>query len=161
MAISTKARSNSKHPTRARRYHPWWKWECYAAGFYARSLDGVSSEDCVEKFKSVFTGEEFSDAAERVLTEWRFSCEQFLLNEHINRVAWIGQAAVCISTKVPSRFKFAFLQLSAAQQKRANETAAWHLRRFAERIDSGEWDAAGGGEILVGMEKQRLFNWYT
>lgn len=148
-----------KRQARIRRYHPWWKWECYAAGFYAAQLPGVSSDTCIDRFKSVFTSGDFDAAAKFVLANWRHSCEQFLLNEHINRIAWIGQAAVCWKTGVPSRFKFAFMQLTSNQQYEANCIAAWHLRQWLEGFDNGDWDARTRCGVSQGMAVQGVFRW--
>lgn len=65
----------------------------------------------------------FRRALQRVVTEWPISCEQFLLNESINRIAWLGQAAMCIETGVPRKYRAGFMQLSEAERTRANATA--------------------------------------
>lgn len=65
----------------------------------------------------------FEAALVRVVTEWPISCEQFLSNESLNRVAWLGQASMCIATKIPRRFRAGFMLLTNDEQAIANATA--------------------------------------
>lgn len=82
----------------------------------------------------------FRLALQRVVTEWPISCEQFLLNDSINRIAWLGQAAMCIATGVPRKYRAGFMLLSESEQARANATANHTLRtwlRTYARQDTG------------------------
>ncbi len=48
----------------------------------------------------------------------------------MNRIAWLGQASMCIATGIPSRFRGGFYKLTEAQQARANATALEYLNRW-------------------------------
>jgi len=84
----------------------------------------------------------FRNALTRVLSEWPISCEQFLSNEHINRIAWLGQSSMCIDSGVPARFRGGFRLLTINQQNIANQTALEFLnlwlrsRGESEKFDS-------------------------
>jgi hypothetical protein len=75
----------------------------------------------------------FAKALERVLMEWPIACEQFLSNESINRIAWLGQASMCLETGVPRKYRAGFMRLSVQEQRRANATAQQALTRWIKR----------------------------
>lgn len=122
-------------------YHPWDKWECFASGFYNTDPpDGLTREEAKEAYATFLRDtQRFDNAIKRVMVEWPISCEQFLSNEHINRVAWIGQSAMFIETGVPCIFCGGFRLLSNHDQTVANVTAlkaltGWLIaRRAAEQ----------------------------
>lgn len=77
----------------------------------------------------------FERAMQRVITEWPRSCEQFLTNDSVNRIAWLGQAAMCIETGIPRMFRAGFSLLTEDQQLRANAAAEKVLRAWIrERV---------------------------
>jgi hypothetical protein len=104
-------------------YYPWWEWECYKAGFYATTAD--VDPDRAKAMYAEFLADipRFMAAMQRVVSEWPHSCEQFLLNENINRVAWLGQSSMCIDTGIPSCFRAGFKLLTNEQRSRANAAA--------------------------------------
>ena len=113
-------------------YHHWEKWECFKAGFYETSPPpGITAEQATEEY-AIFLRDtaRFEAALQRVLLEWKYSCEQFLSNEHLNRIAWLGQASMCIATGVPSCFRGGFKLLSDADQATANAKADEYLQRW-------------------------------
>ena len=119
-------------------FHHWKTWECHKAGFYKTSADYNIEES--KALYAEFLGNipRFECALERVLEEWPNSCEQFLSNDNINRVAWLGQASMCIETGTPSCFRGGFFLLSLAAQDRANKTAERYLTKWL--IDHEEND---------------------
>lgn len=117
-------------------WHPWDKWECFKAGFY-NSLPptGISKEDALNLYADFLKNTpRFKKAALRVLIEWPISCEQFLSNEHINRIAWIGQSSMCIETGVPSSYRAGFKLLTEKQQAIANHTAQQIIDHWIKNI---------------------------
>lgn len=112
-------------------YHSWDKFECYKAGFYDTVCE-LSEEDGKIRFAEFFTDlNRFEEAIKRVFEEWKFSCEHFLSNSSCNRIAWIGQAAVCIAWKIPSKFKGGYrLLLSEEEQKNADRLAEKYLNMW-------------------------------
>jgi len=120
-------------------YHHYEKWECYPAGFYETTApDGMNAEQAQQAYAE-FLGDldRFESALQRVLAEWTHSCDQFLSNEHINRIAWLGQAAMCIETRVPSVFRGGFKLLTLQKQRLANAMAQKYLDIWA-RIKGDE-----------------------
>jgi hypothetical protein len=111
-------------------WHPWTMWECYRSGLYETAC-GYSKEQAVRMYAEFFRdSERFYRVGRAVTTEWKYSCEHFLTNDHINRLAWIGQASMCYATGVPAVFRGGFHHLNAEEQKQAN--------RVAKRV-LGEW----------------------
>lgn len=124
-------------------YHTWDKWECYPAGFYDTNPRGrtLSEEDareiCAEFLRD---RERFEVALERVIAEWPNSCEHYLSNERMNRIAWLGQAALCIAEGIPARFRGGYQRLTQAEQRAADEVAlaalnAWLAAHGEEPLD--------------------------
>jgi hypothetical protein len=65
-----------------------------------------------------------------VITEWKHSCEHYLTNVAMNRIAWLGQAAVCYAHGIPNTFRGGYYLLTAEQQTAANETALVALNKW-------------------------------
>jgi hypothetical protein len=124
----------SKHE---RIYHPWVKWECFKAGFYNTSPpEGLDSDSSAEKYRAFLQDlAGFEVAMNRVAREWPNSCEQFLTNQSMNRIAWLGQAAMCITHGVPSVFRHGFKLLTIEEQDAANKCAEIFLNNWLE----GKW----------------------
>jgi len=121
--------SNTSDPNRI--FHPYEKWECYAAGFYATGWPGRSKDEC-EVIYARFLQDDtaFRAALERVLSEWRHSCEHYLTNSAMNRIAYLGQAAACYAHGLPSVYCGGFQILSEAEKDRANATALEYLNKW-------------------------------
>lgn len=113
-------------------YHPWWKWECYKSGFYNTTPpEGMDKESAELQYCSFLSDlNKFGAAMERVMKEWPHSCDQFLSNPGMNRIAWLGQASVCITTGVPSCFRAGFKLLEPHAQDAANALAAEYLDKW-------------------------------
>lgn len=111
--------------------HTWDKWECYKAGFYENKKDDLTKEECEEQYK-IFLSDipRFEMALKRVISEWHNSCEHYLTNENMNRIAWLGQASLCIETGIPSCFRGGFILLSDEQQNLANQKALEYLNKW-------------------------------
>jgi hypothetical protein len=134
--------ANTDDPDRI--FHTFDVWECHKAGFYEHKPPaGLKADDC-KRIYAEFLADEvaFRAALERVVTEWRHSCEHYLTNSAMNRIAWLGQAALCCARGIPSEFRGGYQLLTAAQQLRADEIALEALNR---------WLAANGRKA-VSME---------
>jgi hypothetical protein len=113
-------------------FHTYDKWECAKAGFYeTKPPKGMKSDDCKSAYAAFL-----SDAARfeigliRVISEWKNSCEHYLTNNSMNRIAWLGQAAMCIETGVPSEFRGGFSLMTKEQQEEANLLALKYLNKW-------------------------------
>ena len=58
-----------------------------------------------------------------VITTWVHSCEHYLTNTAMNRIAWLGQASMCYATGIPSKYCSGFNLLTDEQQEEANLVA--------------------------------------
>lgn len=112
-------------------YHTWDKWECYPAGFFEskpKSSPNISEGECRYHYAQFLRDiPRFEAAMAGVLKDWPNSCEQWLSNERMNRIAWLGQAAMCYATGIPSAFCGGFNQLSDEEQHAANLAALKYL----------------------------------
>jgi hypothetical protein len=112
-------------------FHVYEEWECYKAGFYDTHKDGMAKADCEEAYRAFLADPgKFSEALERVTAEWINSCEHYLTNTSMNRIAWLGQAAACYSIRIPSAYRGGFWLLSPEQQAAANGVALDYLNRW-------------------------------
>lgn len=112
-------------------FHTYEKWECYRAGFYATTMDGMTKAQCEESYR-VFLSDipRFGKALEGVITEWKHSCEHYLTNAAMNRIAWLGQASACYDMGIPSTFRSGFFLLTEEEQEAANLCALEYLNRW-------------------------------
>lgn len=119
-------------------YHTWDKWECYPAGFYEdKPPDGLTAHDATRKYAEFLRDTPaFEAAAFGVVAEWPRSCEHYLSNVNMNRIAWIGQASACLALRLPSAFRSGFHLLTPDEQKTANATALKALNRWL--VEHGE-----------------------
>jgi hypothetical protein len=125
---------NTSDPDRI--FHTFEKWECHKAGFYASKKDGMTAEQCEKAYADYLSDiERFKEGLNGVLTEWINSCEHYLTNKSMNRIAWLGQAAMCYSTGIPSKFCSGFNLLTADQQDKANVVALEALNYWMNKYN--------------------------
>jgi hypothetical protein len=111
--------TNTSDPDRI--FHTFDKWECHKAGFYASKFTGLTADQCEQKYAEFLSNEEsFRIGLNGVINEWINSCEHYLTNKAMNRIAWLGQAAMCYATGIPSKYCAGFNLLSPEQQDKAN-----------------------------------------
>jgi ParB-like chromosome segregation protein Spo0J/Txe/YoeB family toxin of Txe-Axe toxin-antitoxin module len=113
-------------------FHTYDKWECHKAGFYNTTVDGMTKETAQEKYKFFLSDtKRFKKALKRVITEWKHSCEHYLTNKAMNRIAWLGQAAACIEMGIPAEFgRSRFYLMTKEQQEEADKTALIYLNKW-------------------------------
>lgn len=117
----------------SRVFHTYDKWECHKAGFYATTKDGMSKSQCEESMRDLLAGIPAFEAALRgVITEWKHSCEHYLTNAAMNRIAWLGQAATCYALGIPAVYRGGFYLLTERQQKAADAAALAALNQWLE-----------------------------
>ena len=106
-------------------YHRWELWECYRAGFFeVNPPKGMTTEDCQNKYAEFLIDlPRFKNAALRVINEWKYSTEHNLSNDSMNRIAWIGQSAMCIETGIPAKYRGGYHLLNEDEQKAADNVA--------------------------------------
>lgn len=132
--VSEEALNKYKIPNEndeTRIFHTYDKWECHKAGFYQNTKEGWTHEECENEYIRILSNPIlFDEILSKVCSEWKYSCEHYLTNKSMNRIAWLGQAAVCYESGIPSRYSGAFYQLSEEQQIEANKIAFKHLNNW-------------------------------
>lgn len=105
-------------------YHPYWLWEDYKAGFY-ENISGEQKKEMISKVLELFNSESLTkEFMNKVITDWKYSCEHNLTNESLNKIAYIGQGACCIYAGVPNTITMeAWSLLDKEIQNRANNIA--------------------------------------
>ena len=128
---------NTSDPDRI--FHTYEKWECVAYEFYGTCHPDLSSDECKNKYAEFLSDTQlFGDTLEKVISEWKHSCEHYLTNKSMNRIAWLGQAALARCHKVPSKFCSGFNLLTNDQQNAANEVALKYLNIWLVKNDMKE-----------------------
>lgn len=128
---------NTNDPDRI--FHTFEKWECHKAGFYASKKDGMTQEQCENEYAKFLSDDErFKEGLNGVLNEWINSCEHYLTNKAMNRIAWLGQAAMCYSTGIPSKYCSGFNLLTESQQDKANTIALEALNYWMKKYNRNE-----------------------
>lgn len=134
--------TNTSDPNRI--FHTFDKWECHKAGMYAQKVEGKKQEECENEFAQFLSDSAlFSETLEKVTSEWKHSCEHYLTNTSMNRIAWLGQASVCYATGIPSKYSSGWNLLTTKQQDEANEVALvslnkWLVRNGLEELEMSE-----------------------
>ncbi len=124
-----------KEPKADRILHTYDKWECHKAGFYSTKPPGdMTNEECENIYVELLTDIPlFENTLNKVISEWVNSCEHYLSNDTMNRIAWLGQASLCYRYGIPSRFRAGFSMLAKNQQYEANLTALKYLNIWLEK----------------------------
>lgn len=126
-------------------FHTFDKWECAKAGFYeSKPPKGLNSDQCKQFYKELLTNiPEFERILALVTSEWKHSCEHYLTNSAMNRIAWLGQASLCYKHGIPAEFRGGYSLLTEAEQLAADEAALRALNN---------WLAANGRDVLTMAE---------
>lgn len=106
-------------------FHTHDKWECEKAGFYeTKPPKGMTADHCRAYYRELLTDiAEFERVLALVTSEWKYSCEHYLTNSAMNRIAWLGQAALCRKYGIPAEFRGGYGLLTEYQQLTADEAA--------------------------------------
>jgi ParB-like chromosome segregation protein Spo0J len=133
---------------KGRIFHTWDKWECYKAGFYdERPKNGITIEEGEEAYRSFLADLfAFESSLLIVTTQWAHSCEHYLTNERMNRIAWLGQAAVAHDLGLPSACRGGYHKLSQDQKAAADALALKYLNKWLVANGRAEvdYEKAGG-----------------
>lgn len=115
-------------------FHTFDKWECAKAGFYeSKPPKGMSGEVCKLHYKELLSNiPEFERVLECVISEWKHSCEHYLTNSAMNRIAWLGQAALCYKHGIPAEYRGGYSLLTQDQQLAADEAALRALNKWMD-----------------------------
>lgn len=152
--------SNFSFPKVKRVYRRYTEWECIAAGMY-------DSAACTQTDRHVFMREyasfladndRFQAGIDEVFESWPVSCENFLTDNQINRIAWLGQASACIAVGLPCCFCGGFWLLTYSQQHEANSLAHVNIRRWINEYNRNRIESE---KVHSDVARQMLFGWDT
>ena len=121
-------------------YHTWDKWECFHCGFYDSKKTGMTKDDCEEEYRKLLSDcSWFAEVLNKVITEWRYSCEHYLSNINMNRIAWLGQASLAYELNIPACYRGGYSLLTEEEKSNADKVALKYLNK---------WLIANGEEAL-------------
>lgn len=132
---------------KGRVFHTWDKWECYRAGFYAERPKDMTQEEGEEMYRTFLADiSRFEEALRSVTSEWRFSCEHYLTNDRMNRIAWLGQASVVYAMGIPSCCRGGYHKLTEEQKQAADALALKYLNLWltSRGMTEVDFEQAGG-----------------
>jgi ParB-like chromosome segregation protein Spo0J len=120
-------------------FHTYDKWECVQAGIHKKVVEGKTKDQCQEEYRAFLSNlDAFEKALQGVTSEWKHSCEHYLTNKAMNRIAWLGQAAACYAIGIPAEFRGGFNLLTEDQQQAANELALKYLNKWLASYNMAE-----------------------
>lgn len=133
-------------------YHPVSKWEEMTHNMWG----SVSDKSAALEQAIKFTGDHklYGSYMDRVVVEWKYSCENALTDKSINRRAWLGHAACALAIQLPENIiREAWGHLSEKQRVLANNEAAraiayWESHRQNQPVSDD-------------VEEQMLLGWDT
>lgn len=129
-------------------FHTYDKWECLPAGFYKTKKEGWTDEQCKNEYLRILGNPVIFDSVlEQMISLWKHSCEHYLTNRSMNRIAWLGQAAVCYESGVPGVYSSGWDLLSDEQKKEANNVAMIHLNKWLK--DHGRQEVEIDEALLI------------
>lgn len=97
---------------------------------------------------------EFMD---KVITEWKHSCEHNLTNDSMNKIAYIGQAACCLYDNVPCIVTMnAWKTLPVEIRLRADEIAKKTLNKWIQNQRSRSTFGNGKGRDMRTESQTKL-----
>jgi hypothetical protein len=107
-------------------HHPWHLWEDYKYNFYDNStLDKEAVNKSVYVLKNLHV---FEKALKHIINNWKYSCEQNLTNENLNKIAYLGQASCAYLYNIPQTITMkAWSELTKEEQENANNLALKYL----------------------------------
>ena len=121
-------------------YHPYWLWEDYLCGMYGTPMydkisNGETEEERLEKVKECLGNEQVCKCfMQRVINEWKYACEYRLSNRSINRVAWLGQACMCLYAGLKeSETRKGWWTLTDEERERANNIAKQLIDQWEQK----------------------------
>ena len=111
--------------------YPYYLWEDYLNGMYD---DSIEDDFQVEKALLLFNDlNRFDYLCSKVILYWEVSCFQNLKNKRMNRVAWLGQAALNIEDRICEiNTKKAWKLLDENTKNRLNEISFKNILIYEE-----------------------------
>jgi hypothetical protein len=125
-------------------------------------LKGDLEIEELDKFKRdvqyVFSSTDItSHYMQSVINRWSISSQQNLSNLNMNRVAWIGQAACCIYSGVPSKATMrVWKMLDVKDQLRSDNVAIKIIRQWEQDVRLSDISRNGSDKAILGVYQTKL-----
>jgi hypothetical protein len=123
-------------------WHPYWKWEEWQNGMWRKV--SKDEERRMLPLAVSFTGDHelYGQYMKRVTQEWTISCEHNLTDSSLNRLAWVGHAAVCFWNGTPEYItRLAWGKLTDLQRQLADEAAELAVISWIKKRNGGDYGA--------------------
>ena len=130
-------------------FYTWDKWEAFDAGFFDSTPKHrtLTADSCKAMYAAFLRDiPRFEKAMQGVLRDWPNSVEHNLTNDRMNRIAWLGQAAMCYESGIPATYCNGFSLMSKAEQDAADAAALRHLNLFLKDRGVGALNTVGEAE---------------
>lgn len=128
---------NTNDPDRI--FHTYDKWECFKCGLYNTTVDGKKESECKLEYARFLSDDiKFREALDFIINNWKYSCEHYLTNKGMNRIAYLGQAAAAYSIGIPNKYCGGYFLMSKEQQDRADQIALEYLNKWL--VNNGRKD---------------------
>lgn len=115
-------------------FHTFDKWESVPYGFFETAHKTMSRLQCEYKYRELMTDvEEFKTTLEKVTSEWKYACEHNLTNKALNRIAWLGQAALAYKYNIPATYSSGWRLLNNDEQMTADNIALDALNNWLKK----------------------------
>ena len=109
-------------------FHTYDKWEAIEYNFYGSTHKKYTKIQCEYKCAELLADlQEFESVLQKIIKEWVYSCEHNLTNKSMNRIAWLGQAALAYKHQIPCIFCSGYNLLNENQQLNADLMALKYL----------------------------------
>jgi hypothetical protein len=134
-------------------FHTYDKWECFKSGFYNTTKDGYTQFQGEREYYLLLSDEDaFRNALEGVTKEWKHSCEHYLTNKAMNRIAWLGQASLSYAKKIPAVYRGGFNLLNEEQKEAANRLAFEYLNKWL--VANGREEVSYEDALLIDKQAE-------
>ena len=109
--------------------YPYTEWECFKNGMYDTSLDSLEMQKkAIECFLNI---ELFDSLCFEVIENWGNSCQEHLNNPSLNKIAYMGQCALCYGFNIPEiTTKKAWFFIDEKQKEKLNKIALKNIKIY-------------------------------
>lgn len=116
-------------------YHHYEKWEDNKHGLYLLK-DEKKEENIIKNIELLKNIKELEKYMNKVIKEWKYSCEQNLSNTTMNRQAYLGQSACCLHHGSPAvTTRSSWVKLNKDEQDKANKTADKIIKKWENKYE--------------------------
>lgn len=115
--------------------YPYYEWETFKMGMYKTHSEILNMDSLSTKARELLSNQIlFLENGLKMINSYKKSCNTFLGNVHVNRIAFIGQATCLYYCGVPEIItKDVFKNLPLNIQNEANQTATKILNEYKRK----------------------------